>query len=137
MSYRRFKVEKLVRDKAIERLNRKGAIVYSSQATPEEYIPLLLNKLKEETEEVISATTKQERINELADLMEVIRALAKASSITLEDIEKKRREAVEERGSFDERVVCHYIDALEDSPAAKYCREQPEKYPEIDKPVGE
>ena len=131
MKYRRFKAEKLVRDKTVERLTQKGWITYCSQASDKEYPIRLLDKLKEEAEEVTQAKNKEECISELADLMEVIRSFCAISNITLDDVEKVRKQQHEMRGGFDQRVVCHYIEIAQDNPAIEYCLARPEKYPEI------
>lgn len=44
-------------------------------------------------------------IEELADVLEVINAIAKHQNITLENIEKIRRIKKEERGWFENRII--------------------------------
>lgn len=44
-------------------------------------------------------------IEELADLIEVIYAAAKARGYTIEQLESVRLEKVQQRGSFDKRIL--------------------------------
>jgi len=132
MNYRRFKVEKLVRDKTRERLEHKGVYGSYSYADDAEFITLLLRKLQEEAEEVAQAPTRDEQISELADLMEVVHTLIKTMKSSMQEIETKRMQLRDLRGGFDERAVCHYVDVADDNPAKEYYIAQPDKYPEID-----
>jgi predicted house-cleaning noncanonical NTP pyrophosphatase (MazG superfamily) len=131
MKYLRFSAEKLVRDKTVERLTQKGAIPHYSPATDQQYLPFLLKKLSEEAEEVVQAKNKAELIYELADLLEVVHALCAASALTFNDIEQARIKKHAEWGGFEQRIICHYVDALEGSEPAEYYKAQPDKYPEI------
>ncbi|MCY9026452.1 nucleoside triphosphate pyrophosphohydrolase, partial [Priestia megaterium] len=54
--------------------------------------------------EYIEAQTHQEAIEELADLLEVMHALAAVHGSTPEQLEKVREEKAKERGKFDDRV---------------------------------
>ena len=48
-------------------------------------------------------------MEELADLMEVIRAAAKARGSSIEEVEKIRREKAEKRGGFEKKILLEEV----------------------------
>lgn len=95
---------KLVRDNIKDIIENKGEIAYTKVLDDEEYKNELNKKLLEEASEVINSKTKDELIEELADLSEVILAIAKSNDIIYEDIEKTREKKKEEKGGFDKKI---------------------------------
>ncbi|WP_404460836.1 phosphoribosyl-ATP pyrophosphohydrolase [Sutcliffiella horikoshii] len=95
---------KLVRDKIPEIIELTGKKYTTRTLSEEEYIKELKNKGLEELKEYINATTNEEALEEIADLMEVIHALAKYHNTTLDEVEKLRRNKEEKRGAFEERI---------------------------------
>ena len=67
----------------------------------EEYLKLVDAKLDEELAEY----HKDQNIEELADLLEVIHAAALARGYTLEDLEQVRAEKAAKRGGFEKRIM--------------------------------
>jgi predicted house-cleaning noncanonical NTP pyrophosphatase (MazG superfamily) len=67
---------KLVRDKIPHIITSSGKECRTRILDPEEYKQELRTKLSEESEEYMSAGSDQEALEELADMLEVIRALA-------------------------------------------------------------
>ena len=67
----------------------------------EDYLKMLDAKLDEELAEYHA----DQNIEELADLMEVIRACAVARGYTLEQLEQVRAEKVAERGGFTKKIL--------------------------------
>ena len=99
---------KLVRDNIPD-------IILSNEETPvtrilndEEYKKALEEKLYEEYEEVLSAGGT-ERCEELADMVEVIRALAKLENKSLEDIISLAEDKRAKRGGFDDRIYLEKV----------------------------
>ena len=99
---------KLVRDRIPE-------IVIANNETPvtrilddADYKKSLEEKLYEEYEEVLSAEGS-ERCEELADMIEVIRALAKQENKTLEEIVEIADEKREKRGGFEEKIFLEKV----------------------------
>lgn len=95
---------KLVRDNIKDIIEKNGEITYTKVLDDEEYKKELNKKLLEEASEVINSKTKEELIEELADLSEVILAIAKSNDIIYEDIEKTREKKKEEKGGFDKKI---------------------------------
>ncbi len=76
---------KLVRDKIPETIQSKGEISYSRVLNEDEYKKELNKKLAEECCEVIAALTKDEILEELGDLYEVVKSIAKVNDIKLDE----------------------------------------------------
>jgi len=95
---------KLVRDNIKDIIEKNGEIIYTKVLDDKEYKNELNKKLLEEASEVINSKTKDELIEELAGLSEVILAIAKANDIIYEDIEKTREKKKEEKGGFDKKI---------------------------------
>ena len=64
----------------------------------------LYKKLLEETKEVINASNEETTIEELADVLEVIKAIAETYDKTLDDVIEKAEEKRTDRGGFDRRI---------------------------------
>lgn len=95
---------KLVRDKIPE-------IIKANRETPtikilddNEYWKYLIQKDEEELREVAGAETLEERKAELADKLEVIRAMAEHSGFSLQDIIDAADEKKAERGGFSKKI---------------------------------
>ncbi|MBX4188298.1 MAG: nucleoside triphosphate pyrophosphohydrolase, partial [Candidatus Doudnabacteria bacterium] len=80
--------DKLIRDKIPEILDRKGVQYRVRVAGPEEFVQLKREKLREEVQEYLSDSS----IFELADILEVIFALAKEKYYTPEMLEMARKQ---------------------------------------------
>jgi predicted house-cleaning noncanonical NTP pyrophosphatase (MazG superfamily) len=93
---------KLVRDKipAIIRADGLRPVVYT--ASPEEYASRLRDKLQEEVAEFLASDNDLE---ELADILEVVYALAEQSGADRVRLERLRAAKAEERGGFADRIV--------------------------------
>ena len=69
----------------------------------EEYKIELENKLKEELKEVLEASGI-DRVEELADMIEVIRYLAKCENSSLEEVIEVSKQKTLKRGAFDKKI---------------------------------
>ena len=95
---------KLVRDKIPELLDKVGGETETEILDNKKYIECLFNKLQEETEEVVTANSKENLTEELADLLEVMNAIATANNIDYGEIEKIRLAKKEKRGGFEDKI---------------------------------
>ena len=95
------KYNKLVRDRIPEIIESSGKTCSTEILSPEEYLRMLDAKLDEELAEY----HKDQNIEELADLLEVIRAVAIARGYFLEDLERVRAEKDAKRGAFEKRIL--------------------------------
>lgn len=126
-----FKVDKLIRDHAAHVLGEKGVHVFTRTMGTAEYQVRLSNKLLEETKEIINAKTKEERIEECADLLEVLYAFSQAHGFSMEQIEAKRRSKRAEKGGFEQQIYSDHVEVAPENPETNYYSARPEDYPEI------
>lgn len=99
---------KLVRDKIPEIIKAKGEEPITRELALDEYKLALENKLKEECQEVLSASG-EERIEEIADALEVLKALAKIEGATLEDVIAVADKKNTKRGAFGKRIFLEKV----------------------------
>ena len=94
---------KLVRDNIPEIIKLNGEVPITRKLSEQEYKKALENKLEEECKEVIGASG-QERVEELADVLEILKALGKLEGAKLEDIIKVADQKCAKRGAFENRI---------------------------------
>ena len=95
---------KLVRDKIPQIIEKGGSLFRLRILSSDEYLQELRTKLREESEEYFQAEGTENILDELADMLEVIRALAKAHGASSEELEAIRVKKAEARGGFEDRV---------------------------------
>lgn len=95
------KYSKLVRDRIPEIIEDSGNTCVTEILSNEDYLRMLDNKLDEELAEYHA----DQNIEELADLMEVIRACAVARGYTPEQLEQVRAEKAAQRGGFEKKIL--------------------------------
>ena len=96
---------KLVRDRIPEIIEGAGKTCTWSVLSEEDYLKLLDEKLNEELAEY----QESKSMEELADLMEVIRAVAAARGSSIEEVERIRKEKAEKRGGFEKRILLESV----------------------------
>lgn len=101
---------KLVRDLIPQVIEATGKEFRTRILDEEEYKEELIIKLKEESGEYFAAESSKESLEELADMLEVIRALAVVHGATWEELEALREKKAEARGGFQERVYLIDVD---------------------------
>lgn len=94
------KYNKLVRDKIPEIIRASGKECDTMILSDAEYLKMIDAKLDEELEEY----HKDQNLEELGDLVEVIYAAVKARGYEIEDLEKCRVEKAEKRGAFEKKI---------------------------------
>jgi predicted house-cleaning noncanonical NTP pyrophosphatase (MazG superfamily) len=95
---------KLVRDKIPQIIRARGADPIVRTADAAEYRQLLRAKLAEEVGEVLAADDT-DAPEELADVFEVVLALASDLGLDAGQLEKLRAGKAAERGGFADRIV--------------------------------
>lgn len=125
----RFRVQKLIRDRLPAIMQADGLTTFERPLPDLEFAAALAAKLVEEAREVATAKTRDEICEELADVSEVILALAQVHNLTLAQIETARIAKREARGGFDERVWNDAVAAPEGSPALDYYLARQDLYP--------
>ena len=97
---------KLVRDKIPEIIEKAGKKAYTHILSEEEYMTELDKKLNEECAEYQA----DKSIEELADMLEVMYAIAEARGWSVSELEAVRREKAEKRGAFERRIFLERVD---------------------------
>ena len=95
------KYNKLVRDKIPEIIQSKGDVPHTHIASDEEFAIKLKEKLQEEVNEFL----KDDNVEELADILEVIYAILDAKHIERSQLELVRKKKAEERGAFLNKII--------------------------------
>ena len=99
---------KLVRDKIPEIIKNNNETPIIRILSDEEYKVELEKKLYEEYQEVI-ASSGDNRLEELADMLEVMIALANTQNAMLEDIIKIADKKRNKRGGFKEKIFLESV----------------------------
>ena len=95
------KYNKLIRDLIPDIVRAKGQICITEVLSEEKYLEMIDAKLDEELAEY----HKDQNLEELADLMEVIYAAAEARGYTREQLEHVRAAKETEKGAFRKRLL--------------------------------
>lgn len=92
---------KLVRDKIPEIIIADGKNVIAETLSHGDYIKMLDEKLNEEVLEY----QESKDVEELADMLEVIYAIAKSKGVLIEELEEIRKNKVDKCGEFDKKIL--------------------------------
>ena len=132
-----FRYAKLVRDNIPGFHIESGHTYVGKKLEGKELVDALVAKLHEETDEVDGALIRDELVEELADVQQIINDLCVVSSISNEELLAVMTKKTARKGGF---LQGEYIDTVtipnEADEWAAYCRQAPEKYPEVTKTDG-
>lgn len=92
---------KLVRDSIPEIIENDGKTCRIEILTDEDYI----KKVDEKLDEELAEYHKDQNIEELADLIEVIYAAAIARGYSVEELEAVRKKKLQKRGAFAKKIL--------------------------------
>jgi predicted house-cleaning noncanonical NTP pyrophosphatase (MazG superfamily) len=127
-----FKYAKLVRDNIPGWHRESGHTVNGRQLTGKELLEALIEKLHEETDEVSGAMSRNELIEEIGDVQQIINDILATQNIAQSELEQSIQKKTGRKGGF---LRGEYIESVvipdENDEWAQYCRRSPEKYPEI------
>jgi predicted house-cleaning noncanonical NTP pyrophosphatase (MazG superfamily) len=127
---RKFRFEKLVRDKIVENIKSAGNKPVWHTLSQDEYISELKRKVGEEAAE-INIAQGEDVIKELADVQELIDTLLEELSISKEEFEKVKEKKNEKAGAFKSKQYVEYVETEDGSEWVDYYLKSPDKYPEI------
>ena len=97
--------DKLVRDKIPQRLKKKGLVAVTRIAEENEYWQKLKAKLVEEVREFL----KEEKKEEIVDLLEVIEAICVYKKFDKRELAGRKSEKARQRGKFRKRIILEKI----------------------------
>ncbi|MBI2474496.1 MAG: nucleoside triphosphate pyrophosphohydrolase [Candidatus Taylorbacteria bacterium] len=95
------KYNKLVRDNIPEIISAKGGKVVAHIAEETEYWEKLNEKLLEEVKEFL----KEPSVEEMADIQEVLEAIADFKQFTKAEITEAKKQKADKRGRFEKRII--------------------------------
>ena len=95
------KYNKLVRDRIPDIIMQSGKRPAYSFLSDEDYLAKLDEKLNEE----LAEDQENKSVEELADLLEVIRAVALARGSSAEEVEAIRQDKAARRGGFEKKIL--------------------------------
>ena len=97
---------KLVRDNIPEIIKQAGKIPVTHTHPDDEYLSELDQKLNEECSEYQA----DKNIEELADMLEVMYAIAEARGWSVSELEAVRKSKAEKRGGFKKKIYLEYVE---------------------------
>ena len=95
------KYDKIVRDRIPEIIELDSKQCLTKQVSGREKLNYLFKKLFEEANELSESLS----VEELADVQEVVYAIANELGISLDELERIRHQKVLERGGFEKGIV--------------------------------
>ena len=105
---------KLVRDKIPDIIRASGRRPHVTTLAAGAYRRALHDKLREEVDELIAATATHDLVEEAADVLEVVTAIAAEHGVTLAGIVDAARRKRAEKGGFGMRL---WLDGVDPNPA--------------------
>ncbi len=100
---------KLVRDGIVESIKAKGGQVEFDILEDASYAHALGEKLLEESQELLKAKTPTAVCEEIADVLEVLHAIAQLHNLTWSGVEKTNTEKRVAKGGFAKRIFLHSV----------------------------
>lgn len=95
---------KLVRDNIPDKIASNGEEAITRILDDDEYKIELYKKLLEEADEVISSKDSVETMEELADVLEILKSIAELHGKTIDDILEIADQKRSKRGGFEKRI---------------------------------
>ena len=100
---------KLVRDNIPDIIHSNGENPITRILSNDEYKQQLDRKQYEEYQEVLNTTNSKDRIEELADMLEIIISLAKLEDKSLDDVVEVAKVKRLKRGGFDKKIYLEKV----------------------------
>lgn len=101
---------KLVRDNIPEKIKNNGENYEVRELGDEEFEQELLKKINEEAGALSRVRSREEFLDELADLHIVIDEVRVMHNITDQEVEATKQKNLEKKGGFNKRLFLHWSD---------------------------
>lgn len=98
--------DKLVRDRIPQIIEEDGKDFSVRKLEDDEYRLALIDKLQEEVDEFM----EEPQVEELADVLEVLHALADTFDVPFDELDDLRERKREERGAFNDQLLLEWVD---------------------------
>lgn len=102
---------KLVRDKILEVIEAKGLSYHARILEPSELVKAIKAKMIEEATEFYEAECREESVEELADILELIHMAIGVLGVRFEELEATRVHKKKARGGFEKGI--YLIDVVD------------------------
>lgn len=102
--FKEIKYNKLIRDRIPEIIEKSGKSHEIMELDHDAFLTELKKKLVEESKEVVSSETKEEMINELADVCEIVEKLKDVYGISQKELDEKKEFKRQTNGGFDKQL---------------------------------
>lgn len=99
------KYDKLVRNNIPEIIEKTGKKCIVKAAAGDEINTYLHKKFIEEVEELCNATTKEDQIEEMADILSVLREFCRINKLLFADAVYKQLAKDTEKGDFSKHII--------------------------------
>ncbi len=123
-----FELNKLVRNKIVEKNVEIGAKVRFRTLRARELIRALIDKVLEEISELSNA---KDKLSELADAQQALDDIRDELGFTEEEVKAAQKVKNDKNGSFSEGHYIESVDLPEDSEWVGYYRKDPKRFREI------
>jgi predicted house-cleaning noncanonical NTP pyrophosphatase (MazG superfamily) len=117
----RFRFNKLVRDKILEKQKSTGIAVKYHSLKDEHHKKQLINKIIEESKEVIEALP-EDVAGEIADVQQAVDDLIWKYGLTKQQIKVEQTKKRKQNGSFKKGIYIHYTDVPDNHEWLSYYR---------------
>ena len=97
---------KLVRDHIPDIIQKGGKSCQTRTLSDEEYVRELVKKLQEEVDEF----AEQPDVEELADILEVVKALSETLNTDIDQVESVRKNKAQDRGAFENKIYLEWVE---------------------------
>lgn len=115
MTEKKITFNKLVRDRIPQIISDSGGKCHTRTLNDEEYKAALIEKAKEEIDE-LKAASPEYTTEEAADLLQVLKDYVKSCGITMEAVESVRVDKETKRGGFSQRVFLEWATEMDKHP---------------------
>ncbi|MEI6426688.1 MAG: nucleoside triphosphate pyrophosphohydrolase [Candidatus Absconditabacteria bacterium] len=126
------KYDKLIRDHIDDLATQDGAKLDAEYIDGDRKVTALITKIGEESDELLNALSREDKISELGDLQEIIDALCETLGISKDELIAAQTAKRAKKGGFSKGLYAHTMTVGEDHPRYQYFKENPDKYPEIE-----
>lgn len=101
---------KLIRDRIPEIIRLDGGTSKVRTLDEGAFKAALRDKVIEEAKELAGAKTREEVLNELADVLQLVESVAQVEGLTMIEVEAEKQQKKVERGGFEQRLFLEHVE---------------------------
>ena len=128
----KFQLNKLVRDKIVEKSQDLGITVEYQKLEWKEAVFALLNKVQEESRELNQETDSQNIVKELVDIQQAIHDLLDMLKISESEFMSMIKAKQEKSWWFKQGLYVKTMEMDETNPRSDYYKKDPQRFPEVE-----